>query len=153
MKSLNTFWTLKCFMTGKNIFHIFMASFIHSHSVPSKWNILYHSCFCCLLFLLIWMYWFWIGNCTQTSHNNSFNTEYFTWKTESCEQRVFSYRLVLWGEWFSFSFKNLTSLLSVLIGFAYCIWALKISVIYWIVLSFFLVSLFLMYCEHLNSNT
>ena len=104
MKSLNIFWTLECFMTGNNIFHIFVASFIHSQSVPSKWNILYHSCFCCLFSLLIWMYWFWIGNCTQTSHNKSFNTEYFTWKTESYEQRVFSYHLVLWGEWFSFSF-------------------------------------------------
>ena len=100
MKSLNTFWTLECFVTGNNIFHIFVASFIHSHSVPSKWNSLYHSCFCCLFFLLIWMYWFWIGSCTQTSHNNSFNMEYFTWKTESYEQRVFSYWLFLWGEWF-----------------------------------------------------
>ena len=56
-------------------------------TLDSKWNILSQSCFCSLFSLLIGMYWFWIPKYIQTSHKNSFDTNYFTLKTGSWTEK------------------------------------------------------------------
>ena len=53
--------------------------------LDSKWNDLFHSYFCCLF---VWMYWFSIGNCIWTSHNNSIHTENSTWKSVLDMERI-----------------------------------------------------------------
>ena len=63
------------------VFRIWQETRFLDITLDSKWNILSQSCFCILFSLLVWMYWLWIWKYIWTSHKNSFDTDYFTWKT------------------------------------------------------------------------
>ena len=113
----------------REIFKYFIMPYISQHSgyvftlwhktrflviaLDSKWNILSYSCFCSLFFLLIWMYLFWFWKYIQTSHKNTFDTNYFNCKqgleqTNVLKERVFM-MFICFGASNGFTFKKLAA--------------------------------------------
>ena len=113
-------------------------------ALDSKWNILSHHCFCCLFSLLVWMYWFWIRKYIWTGHRNSFDIEYFTWKTGSSTEKDLEKRVFIMYSFFRecIAFPKFFFLKS----FQNSDWHYSIE------MSIFVVCWILMFCGHLNSN-